>query len=227
MKAGIYRTPNGNLVYVAKDRTVKATNLQPSSWPGTKVSHRSKDDTVLLGDYRCTRWADVPNGCTDPHKAMQDAIDKNDAEIKQALGLPEDLKTGESMADWALRKAAEANNTPDAVTAEGGAADFKTAEQARKIAHAELLLAAIPRRYFTLPSALSAPYTERKLAEWREKTATQLREQGFRLCRAASARKHRRKGDLVIGLGDGRHAWRSQDHKHGTLQDCMKRFVQP
>ncbi len=99
MKAGIYRTPNGNLIYVAKDRTIKATTLAPSSWPGTKVSHRAKDDTVLIAntDYRCTRWADVPNGCTDPAKYLVDCKAKNDAEIAEALGLsPEEAGLGDS-----------------------------------------------------------------------------------------------------------------------------------
>lgn len=72
MKAGIYQTPNGNRIYVAKDRTIKATTLSPSSWLGTKVSHRSADDTVLIGgtDYRCSRVSDVPNGCTSPMDAL-------------------------------------------------------------------------------------------------------------------------------------------------------------
>ena len=105
MKAGIYRTPNGNLIYVAKDRTVKATSLSPSTWPGTKVSHRSKDDTVVFEDHRCTRFADVPNGCTDHAKALQDASDANAAQLKEALGLPADLKPGESVSEWAHRKA--------------------------------------------------------------------------------------------------------------------------
>ena len=65
MKAGVFITPNHNLVYVAKDRTVKAVTLQPSTWVGEKVSYRRSDDTVLLGDYRCERYADVPNGCKD------------------------------------------------------------------------------------------------------------------------------------------------------------------
>lgn len=73
MKAGIYETPSGNLVYVAKDRSIKATTLRPSAWPGMKVSHRSKDDTVEFLGYRCTRVADVPNGCTD-HQAAVDAV---------------------------------------------------------------------------------------------------------------------------------------------------------
>lgn len=72
MKAGVYQTPNANLIYVAKDRTIKATTLSPSSWPGTKVSHRSADDTVLIAgtEYRCHRVSDVPNGCTSPMDAL-------------------------------------------------------------------------------------------------------------------------------------------------------------
>lgn len=75
MKAGIYKTPNGNLIYVAKDRTIKATTVGVG-WLGTKVSHRAKDDTVLIAgtDYRCTRFADVPNGCNDFDKALADAF---------------------------------------------------------------------------------------------------------------------------------------------------------
>lgn len=85
MKSGIYKTPNGNLIYVAKDRTIKATTLSPSSWPGTKVSHRAKDDTVLIEgtDYRCERVGDVPNGCNDPVKALNDT--KHALQAKAAL----------------------------------------------------------------------------------------------------------------------------------------------
>lgn len=88
MKAGIYKTPNGDLIYVAKDRTIKATNLAPSSWLGAKVSHRAKDDTVLIAgtDYRCTRFSDVPNGCLDHAKAIEDAAGiaaKNPARLLQ------------------------------------------------------------------------------------------------------------------------------------------------
>lgn len=76
MKAGIYKTPNDNLIYVAKDRTIKATTLSPSApWPGTKVSHRSNDDTVVIEgtDYRCTRLCGVPNGCNDAQAALRQA----------------------------------------------------------------------------------------------------------------------------------------------------------
>lgn len=84
MKAGIYKTPNGNLIYAAKDRTIKATTLAPSTWPGMKVSHRAKDNTVEFLGYRCTHVGDVPNGCTD-HQAL---IDEKYAE--QVVGTRED-----------------------------------------------------------------------------------------------------------------------------------------
>lgn len=76
MKSGIYKTPNGNLIYVAKDRTIKATSTTWPAWSGTKVSHRAKDDTVVIEgtEYRCTRYADVPNGCNDPERAIADAL---------------------------------------------------------------------------------------------------------------------------------------------------------
>lgn len=96
MKSGIYKTPNGNLIYVAKDRTIKATTLSPSSWPGTKVSHRAKDDTVLIEgtDYRCERVGDVPNGCNDPVKALNDT--KHALQAKAALsdGVSPEWKAG-------------------------------------------------------------------------------------------------------------------------------------
>lgn len=76
MKAGVYETPNNELIYVAKDRTVtaKVGAPQQSSWVGAKVSHRSKDDTVLIdGAVRCTRYAVVPDGCTD-HQGLVDGL---------------------------------------------------------------------------------------------------------------------------------------------------------
>lgn len=65
MKAGVFITPNHNLVYVAKDRTVKAATASPYAWLNTKVEYRRKDDTVVTLGFRCTRYADVPNGCKD------------------------------------------------------------------------------------------------------------------------------------------------------------------
>lgn len=90
MKAGIYKTPNGNLIYVAKDRTIKATTLKPSTWPGTKVSQKGAD-VVLVGCYVCTRFSDVPNGCTDHQKALDDAQAANRAEVEALLGADGDV----------------------------------------------------------------------------------------------------------------------------------------
>lgn len=90
MKAGVYEAPNGKLIYVAKDRSIKAVALAPeSSWAGKKVSHRSKDDTVLIVDteIRCTRYADVPDGCTD-HQGL---VDRLHAERKQENVLRKDV----------------------------------------------------------------------------------------------------------------------------------------
>lgn len=88
MKAGVYQTPSGLLIYVAKDRTVTAGPYYMQA-----VSHRAKDNTVTVGDVRCTHYRDVPNGCTD-HKAFleslykeqQDALDKQRAFYADLLG---------------------------------------------------------------------------------------------------------------------------------------------
>lgn len=76
MKAGIYQTPNKNLIYVAKDRTIKATTVTPSSWVGTKVSEK-KGQVVIEGTtYHCDRVGDVPNGCTDPMQLLVDKMEE-------------------------------------------------------------------------------------------------------------------------------------------------------
>lgn len=195
MKAGIYRTPNGNLIYVAKDRTIKATSLSPSSWPGTKVSHRSKDDTVAFEGYRCTRHADVPNGCTD-HQAL---VDKLYAVAR--------LEPGEKLVDagTAVARVEEIDSTGnDAYERAAARAVRETSKALRHVGAAEAT-----RRFVTVPSALSAPYGEADLVEWRKKFAASLREQGFRICHARSARKHRKQGHAVIPLHGGWFAWRA------------------
>lgn len=141
MKAGIYRTPNGNLVYVSKDRTIKATSLSPSSWVGEKVSHRTSDNTIVFLNYRCTHFADVPNGCTDPGKAIRDASDANKAEIDAVFGLSDD--PGVLMQAESMQRA-------------------EMSESGRG-----------------------------------------------RLCGRQSARKHRRRGDIVTRRADGRYEWRA------------------
>ncbi len=162
MKAGIYKTPDGDLIYVAKDRSITAkANAPESSWIGEKVSHRSKDDTVLIGDVRCTRHSDVPNGCTD-HQGLVDSLYKTMT-----------LKPGEKIEDFG-----------------------KPTER----------VVAVP----TPPGGEGDIY-ERAVADWRESFARSLRGQGFRMCHKASARKHRKKGNWVVPLGDGTFYWRRPD----------------
>lgn len=198
MKAGIYKTPNGRLIYVAKDRTIMANALAPeSSWPGTKVSHRSKDDTVLIEgtDIRCTRYSDVPNGCTD-HQAL---VDKLYAAAR--------LEPGEKLVDAGTKVARveEIDSTGnDAYEQAAARAVRETSKALRHAGNAEAT-----RRFVAVPSALSAPYGEADLVEWRKKFAASLREQGFRICHARSARKHRKQGHAVIPLHGGWFAWRA------------------
>ena len=181
MKAGIYKTPNGNLIYVAKDRTIKATTLSPSSWPGMKVSHRAKDDTVSFLDYRCTRVADVPNGCTD-HQALVDS-----------MHMAAHLEPGQRVVDYGMKFA----------RVEAGADDpyKRVAEHMRGCEKAMRHVGEAAVRPTSAAHSLSAPYG-------RDFTEQQsLASFGFRRCHKASARKHRRRGDQVIALGDGRFAW--------------------
>lgn len=72
MKAGVFASPNLNLIYVRKDQTVACTTLYPSTWPGMKVRYSQKRDEAELHGYVFTRVADVPNGCTKPELHLQD-----------------------------------------------------------------------------------------------------------------------------------------------------------
>lgn len=111
MKAGIYLDPVGNLIYVAKDRTIKAMSCDDfgARKVGAKVSHRAKDDTVQIEgtDYRCTRHADVPNGCTD-HKSLVDSM-------QMVAG----LKPGERVVDYGTKfaRVEEIDNPADVARA--------------------------------------------------------------------------------------------------------------
>lgn len=195
MKSGIYKTPNGNLIYVAKDRTIKATTLSPSSWPGTKVSHRAKDDTVLIEGttYRCERVADVPNGCNDPVRCLNDA--KHALAAKAALG--------------------------DGVTPDGNVVDLKTTGPQDKSAQEDIYkrvagqvygvteamgdVAKAAVRATSAARALSAPYG-RDFTEQQAK----MRALGYRRVHKQSARKHRKQGHAVIAAGDGSFWWMAQ-----------------
>ena len=202
MKAGVYKTPNGNLIYVAKDRTIKATTLSPSSWPGTKVSHRAKDNTVVIADtgYRCEHYADVPNGCTD-HQALVDS-----------MHMAANLQPGERVVDYGTKLARvepAADDEFDRIKAEADDPYKRMAGAMRHVGAAAEGAAEATRRFFTVPPELSAPYTDAEMVAWREKFAASLVSQGFKLCHKGSARKHRRQGHTVLPIGDGRFAWRA------------------
>lgn len=66
MKAGVFASPNHNLIYVRKDQTIACTTIYPSEWPEKKVRYSEKADEVTLFGYTFKRVADVPNGCTKP-----------------------------------------------------------------------------------------------------------------------------------------------------------------
>ena len=188
MKAGIYRSPNGNLIYVAKDRTVKATNLAPSTWPGMKVSHRAKDDTVTLCGYTFTRFADVPNGCTDHGKALAEASAANKAEIEAILGPVGDV-------DLATRIEA-IKRTEDPVSAKGARPGYEYTHVVNEN----------PVGEEGNPNMIFAPFIRE--VDQADKQALLYKAAGYRVCHARAARKHRKRGDSVVGIGYGRFAWR-------------------
>lgn len=219
MKAGVYLDPIGNLIYVAKDRTIKAMSCGDfgARKVGAKVSHRAKDDTVQIEgtDYRCTRHADVPNGCTD-HKSLVDSM-------QMAAG----LKPGERVVDYGTKFARI--EEIDGITEDGNAIDLKTTADdpyKRTAAHMRGAVPAGPseRRYFTVPPELTMPYTERELEAWREKFADTLREQGFRIVHKVSARKHKKQGHTVIPLHDGGYAWRPAGYVAPYQRETLRSF---
>lgn len=89
MKSGIYRSPNGNLIYVGSDRTVRAASLSPSSWPGKRVTMREKDSECYIEglSYRFERVGDVPYGFSfNPQQALEKFRAENAAKIEELFG---------------------------------------------------------------------------------------------------------------------------------------------
>lgn len=83
MKSGIFQSEKGDLIYVAKDRSVRAVILANGTSTVTSEAHRkefrvtsrNKDQAVEVEDGTVyTRYADVPNGCTDPLSAIATAV---------------------------------------------------------------------------------------------------------------------------------------------------------
>lgn len=173
MKAGIYVTPNGNMIYVAKDRTITATSLTPSSWVGTKVSHRAKDNTVLIAstDYRCSSYSDVPKGCTDHEQAVADAKAEYDTWLATKT-----LNGGLSALNDAATALVKDIYTGAAESFVGGG------------------FAAAKPREVGRPPTLGAGYGKETSAP----DTLDLRKAGYRRCHKQSARKHRKQGCSVF-----------------------------
>lgn len=188
MKAGIYKTPNGNLIYIAKDRTIKATNLKPSSWPGMKVSHRAKDDTVLIEGttYRCNRVADVPNGCTDPAAELH----ATELRLGEGKGYIYD-------AQFTPHAKYDANFVEPT-------AEFPATKQFVDAAHRMADAAKASANAFE-GFAVAAGSALKDVID-------DMEAKGFRFCHNRSARKHRKQGHEVRAVDGtaGLYAWRAQ-----------------
>ena len=105
MKAGIYKTPNGNLIYVRKDRAIAATAAAQTSWIGEKVKSFNDGGHVWIfpsdSAKRITafRVADVPNGRTEPGKALCDYADAIKARDAYREKHPEIAEAAKGFAD--------------------------------------------------------------------------------------------------------------------------------
>lgn len=59
MPAGVFKTPNDNLVYVDANHNVRAASLSPSSWEGMSVAYYAATNTIQLCGYGCTHYAEA------------------------------------------------------------------------------------------------------------------------------------------------------------------------
>lgn len=208
MKAGIYRTPNGNLIYVAKDRTVKASVF--GDLIGKKVSHRVKDNTVVVdgGDYRCEHVCDVPNGCTDHARVLVSAQTAWEVAQRQAIGGMTGVQTvtitgPAGQVTVPVKKIGPCNyigNVPPLEVDHGTVEDCASRFNPTRLVNED-------RRYYIVPNVLDAPYTQAEMADWRDKKVQQYLACGWRLCHRKSARKHRKARRTVLDIGDGRYMW--------------------
>lgn len=203
MKSGIYQTPNSNLILVRKDRTIAATTLKPSSWPGMKVSHRAADDTVLIEgtNYRCHRVGDLRNGENrDPELVLREFEAQRAAKINEVIG----FTGGETI----LRHV-------DAEVRDGDHVVIKThsGETVYDGPAASLRSRTLASGGFL--SAQNVGKTDVRVIESGyyftvEQATRTLRDLGYRPCHRQSARKHRKAGHIVTRMaGDSRYWWRT------------------
>ena len=205
MKAGIYQTPNGNLIYVRKDRTIAATTLSPSSWPGTKVTTEANGARVVIKqtEYVCHRVADVPNGCTDPQSELTRAQMRLYPQPEVAQ---EDIKTihdkmaADGVAHVAHDEYMLSEGSGKSGFATGGFVGLGPNEVPAILSRGHWVGAP--------PFSNFARQTE-VITDWINDTA--MRANGYRPCHAQSARKHRKQGHTVIsdGARPGAYWWRA------------------
>lgn len=197
MKSGIFENPNTrDLLYVAKDRTVRALVtasgderlIDESTRNEFKVRARNKDQQVELEDGTlCNRVSDVPNGCTDPVSALKDVHYQR--AIKADLA---DLQPGEKIVDA---------GTPT--------------QRVEAVAREHIANVEPPKVRMTmdLPKGIGKSGWIDREALTATSSITNLRQRGFRVCHRQSARKHRKAGREVIRVPSiGRHAyaWRER-----------------
>lgn len=141
MKSGIFKLRNnGRLVYIAKDRSVRSyTNDTGETWAATdqqrekwRVTTREKDAVIAFEDGTVgDRVADVPNGCNDPVKALNDT--------KHALAAKAVL-SGEVSPEW---KAGREDKPFSSLVVQGTGPGFLSPQAAKTeqfvLAHASVL----------------------------------------------------------------------------------------
>ena len=208
MKAGIYQTPNGNLIYVAKDRTIKATTLHPSAWPGTKVSHRAKDDTALIEgtDYRCARVSDVPNGCTDHAQALTRyvraqktiAVDTNTEDPYRRFAPSMFVGTGKTLTGRFVGR-------PPALGLGYTLGDADLGDLEPRQAAAVESLKKFSEATCKAVEALRRP---RLTGTVQLSPLGRLGKFSYRCCGKQSARKHRKAGHEVVRINSNTYGWR-------------------
>ena len=189
------------------------------------------DDIIASGTLRCAVVLDFPpmGMRDDQNNPIGFDVDYcND--LAKALGVEVDHESF----DKAAEELAKPVTDDEFDRAKAGADDpykrmaehMRGCEKAmRHVGEAATGAAEAVRRFVGVPPALAAPYGETDLVEWRKKFAASLREQGFRICHARSARKHRRQGQTVVPLHGGWYAWRPADYLHPYQRDALARFV--
>lgn len=105
MPAGVFKTPNGNLVYVDESHNIRAASLSPSSWEGLSVAYYAAINAIKFCGYECTHYANVNypmyDGMT-PAQVLEKLQGDTNALRRAVL---------EESTEWAIEKAIEDGST--------------------------------------------------------------------------------------------------------------------